>query len=453
MRRTSKHAGRQVQFFGFTGGLNLAQAPEQIGEQELQECENFWYEPNGKRLVGRGGLSEACATFDAQVRELFYDVDTNLLFVFLDNGQAFYMLDNGASVRHIGTVTGSAVPCCEKFMNKLWVASGGKLQHYDFSESGSLQLVTDSPLCDRLFVRFGRLGLTMSGDDRCSFSGIGDGSYWVENTNDASAMQWLDVGYGDSGDIVAVVPLSTDLMFLKSNGMVYQLSGINDPNAWVVNQIASNTDIRGLNAATNIGNGVVFVSERGLKSLQATMDYGNINSTDMGDKFNCLITRSMYNPRVFNLKRRSTLLIRPTNDWSFFVAFNYAIGAATVLRFGMPVHSVVETDNELYVASGKGVYRWHDEYTTDAGIPIQYKLSTKTIISSDEILVKCIDTKLSSPVAGDAVLSDDGRLSVCVPVGERCKRRCNHSTDSLTISLESEKRFTVDHIILDIADL
>ena len=453
VRRTSKHGVRQVQFFNFVGGINVSQAPEQIAENELVLCDNFLYETNGKRLVGRGGLSEPCARFDVQVRELFYDVDTNLVFVFLDNGQAFSMLNSGESVRHIGTVTGNAVPKCCKFMNKLWVASGGKLQFYDFGEASTLQLVTDSPLCDFAFVRFGRLGVTLAGDDRCSFSGIGDGAYWIENTNDASAMAWLDVGYGDSGDIVAVVPLATDLLFLKSNGMIYQLSGINSPDSWVVNCISSDADVRGVHSAINIGNSTLFISERGIKSVQATMDYGNINTSDIGDKFNYLITQSLYNPRVFNLRRQSTLLIRPSTDWSFFIAFNYALGAATVLKFAMPIHSIAESSNEVYVASGKSVYRWANEYTTDSGAPIKYKLSPKTVIGNEEILLKGIDCKLSSPVAGEAIFTDGNRLSVSVPVNSRLKVRCNHSTDSLSFSLESEKRFTVDHIALDIADL
>lgn len=453
MRRTSKHAVRQVQFFNFVGGINVAQTPEQIAENELVTCENFMYEPNGKRLVGRGGLSEACATFEAQIRELFYDVDTNMVFVFLDNGQAFSMLNNGESVRHIGTVAGNSIPKCCKFMNKLWVASGGKLQSYDFGEASSLQLVTDSPLCDFAFVRFGRLGVTLTGDDRCSFSGIGDGAYWNENTNDASAMAWLDIGYGDSGDIVAVVPLATDLLFLKSNGTIYQLSGINNPDSWVVNCICSDADVRGVHSAINVGNSTLFISERGLKSVQATMDYGNINTSDIGDKFNVLVTQALYNPRIFNLRRQSTLLIRPSNDWSFFIAFNYALNAATTLRFAMPVHSIVESSNEVYVACGNIVYRWANEYTTDAGKPIAYKLIPKTIIGNEKILLKGIDCKLSSPVAGEAIFTDGVRLSVSVPVNSRLKVRCNHSADSFSFTLESEKRFTVDHIALDIVDL
>lgn len=111
-------------------------------------------------------------------------------------------------------------------MDKVWIASGGKLQYYDYTQNGQLTAVQDSPTCNIVFQRFSRIAVSMDGTDGFYLSGIGDGTDWAEDTNRADKEQWLDVGYGDSGDIAAIVPLATDIIFIKTNGKIYQLSGM-----------------------------------------------------------------------------------------------------------------------------------------------------------------------------------------------------------------------------------
>lgn len=453
MRRGNKHPSRIVNFAGLSGGINVAQVPEQIAESEMQVCENFLYASNSMRLVGRCGLSDAIAVFPASIKELYYDVDTNMVFSFLTDRQT-YIVKSGltAEPRFIDYVTGSEIPVCTKMKDKLWLASGEHLQCFDFGSDSVLNTVTSSPVCDICFYRFGRLAVGKIGSDRITFSGTGDGSYWEENTNDKSAVRWLDVGSDDSGDIASIVPLATDLMFIKSNGNIYQLMGDSDPNSWNLPCIATGVDPVGRFAATNIGSEVVFLSLRGLKSLATTMDYGNIKSADIGSKFNKLITDKLYEPRIFHLKRHHTLLIRPSSDWSFFIAYNYGVGAATVLRFGVPIASIIETSNEILVASGNNLYRMSDEFTTDAGVPINYKLMPKDVIGGEQLLIKAIDTKFTSDRAGVASVST-GKLKVDMPTNNRRKVRCNHSTPCITLTIESNSRFELDHISLEVVDL
>lgn len=182
------------------------------------------------------------------------------------------------------------------------------------------------------------------------------------------------------------------------------------------------------------------------------MEYGNIQSADIGDKFNALLTTNMYEPRFYHLQRHCMILIRPTSDYKYFVAYNYLLGSATTLEFNVPIDSIVETTSTIIVASGGKLYAWDSQYLDDDGKPIEYILKPKATISSEQMLLKSVDTKFTADYAGKAEFID-GTLDVTVPTADRNKFRCNHSTDCLDITVKSNDRFTVDHIILEIADL
>ena len=145
-------------------------------------------------------------------------------------------------------------------------------------------------------------------------------------------------------------------------------------------------------------------------------------------------------------------MIRPKADATYFVAYNYGIGAATTIKFGMTVQSILETKDDVFVACGNTIYRWSVEATTDDNNPIEYIVKPRVVLGSDEVLVKAIDTKFSSDHAGEATVSID-RLNVKTPTNSRRKVRCNHSADAIDLEIRSNSRFELDHIVLDVADL
>lgn len=428
----------------------------------MQVCENFIYDKDSQRLVGRGGLKKV-SSFDSNIKSMYYDIDTNQTFVFLENRDCYMLILSSTETKrtYLDKVTGKGIAKCEKFKDKLFVATGELLQFYDYSEDKNyLQAITDGPVCDDLFYRWGRLMVTMSGSDRITYSSVGDASSdvaWEENTNDPSSSKWIDIGPDDSGDIINIVPLATDIIVFKSNGKAYQFVGDSSVDTWSVYNVANFTDLTGNftagMAASNIGNQVVFLSLRGLKTLSATMDYGNIASADIGDKFNKLITNNMYEPAMYNLRRHKMLIIRPTADRSYFVAYNYGLNAATVLKFGFDVSYILETKDDVFVASKNNLYLWSEEATQDDSIPIEYKIQPRVVLGSDEMLIKAIDTKFSSDRAGDVRFSVNERLTIQMPANNRRKVRCNYSSDAVDISITSNTRFELDHIYLDMAEL
>lgn len=431
------------------GGINVSQVGEQIAENEMQECQNFIYERDSFRLVGRGGLSAPLFNFGYPIKELYYDISSNTIMVYCSNGSAYHLNYSANIITSIGNLTGDKIPVTAMFQNKLWIASGGKIQYYAYDNTG-LNTVTDSPTCDITFQRNARLFCTLAGDDNAYYSSIGDGTVWEDDTNMTSEGQWVQVGGGDGGKIIAVIPLGTDMYFIKDSGSIYQFVGDTaSPDSWVINTVATGVPAIGKMLATNIGNDVVYLSLRGIRSLQNTMDYGNVATSDIGNKFNRLITTGLVDTaRVFHLKRHNTILIRPTSDKKYFISYNYLIGAATVLRFAIDIESVIETTNEIFVASGLSIYKIDDTYTTDNGEDIAYKFKPKDIISSDELLIKSVDTKFSSDHAGIANITTS-TLSINVPTNMRKKTLCNHSTDCISLEITSKDRFELDHIAID----
>lgn len=460
MRRASKHQAQRTPFAPLLGGINVSLPPEQIAENEMQECQNFFFEANN--LVGRGGL-RLLYSFDSNIRSMYYDYDTNMTFVFLENRDAYTVVTSQGTpqVTYIDKVVGDKKCSCVKFHNKLFIASGGWLQYYDYdSASMTLQTVTSSYICDRLFYRWGRLACCMTGTDNIYYSSVGDASSelaWVEDTNDPSSSRFLEVGYADSGDIIEVVPLATDIIVFKSNGKAYQIIGDSDFNTVQVVNVSNFTDqtVAYGNGccATNLGNEVVFLSLRGLRSLSTTQDYGNIATGDIGDKFNPLLMADLYEPEMWNLRRFKMIVIRPTASKRFFVCYNYNVGAATTLTFKQDINCILETKDDVFIGSDNGFFLLDDTMLTDNGEDIDYKIVTREVISSDEILIKAIDTKFSANYSGLATVKIGNRLSVDMPTNTRRKVLCNHSCDVIHMEILSNCKFYVNHIILDTVGL
>ena len=451
MRRTAKHNASVLSFSDFSGGINVMTDGDLIAQNEMQQCQNFWFLGTQRSLQPRGGISSMLGSAEAEILSVYYDNDSNTFLAFDVNGAVYHVSSDGMTLDNVGNLTGKEKPVCAKFKDVIWIASGGKLQFYDYTDN-SISTVMDGPTCDMVFQRFARLCVSMSGTDRITYSATGDGTDWEQDDNDLSKSQWIDVGYGDSGDIISVAPLATDLMIIKNNGMIYQLTGDADVASWAVYRIASETDAVGRQEAIPLGNDVVFISRGGLKTLSTTMDYGNIATAEIGQKFNLLVTTSQYNPQLVHLRRRKLLLVRPTENKGYWLAYNYAVGAATTLHFPMQVTDIVETQDRLMIASGAALYEILDTNMTDNGADIDYAIRLKDTVSSEKIIVRSVDTDSLAEQAGTIKVQVDN-VSLDMPTNRRRKVRCNHTTPKIEISLTGSSPFTLKHVMVEVADL
>lgn len=452
MRPRTRHTRTHLTFTPLTGGINVADAPHLLAEGDMTDCVNFLYEQGSQTLRPRGGLTPI-ADFPQPIRAVYHDIDTRLTFVFLTDRTA-WRLTEGSDPTYIGTLTGDRIPSCAKFQNKLCIASGGALQTYDYS--APLTTIAASPLADLLFVRGGRLLAARTGSDRLRFSAIGDLTAWDTDPQDPSSAAWLDIGYGDSGDITALVPLAADLIILKSNGGIYQLTGDTSPAAWRVTQLAGDTDPVGLSAAAHLGGSIVYLSRRGLVSLAATSDYGNITASDIADKVRPLLTDPVHDARLYPLKRRGLLLLRPTADARTLIAYHSRTDAATRLTFPLPVTDITETDTAICLAAHTTLYRLSDETLTDNGTPIDYRIALRHIRTGGRIHLAQADLHLTSQAQDSVHLTADHPthpLTTAVSTNKRTLRRLNHTTDTLALTLTSHTPFTPHTITAAITQL
>lgn len=195
---------KTVTLVDLTGGMNVARSPEFLPENECVKLENFEFDIEGDKLRTRRGLGAPLHLFTSQVTHVYNDYEMNDFFIFLKNRKV-YRYEFGKTPQLIGTLNGdSERPTCCKFGGNLLIASGSKLQKYNYQE---LTEITTSPNADIVFERFGRVVVTKTGQDLLIYSAIGNEEDWHENSNDDSARKDVNVGYKDGGDILGVAQL------------------------------------------------------------------------------------------------------------------------------------------------------------------------------------------------------------------------------------------------------
>ena len=382
-----------IEFSDFTGGINSSVAPQLLAGNEYLQIKNFEYDKN--RLVTRGGLSEALSTYAENIKAVFYDESTNVFLVVLTDKSVYE--DNLVDTPTLaGTLTGTSMPHFCRFDGKIFIASGGKLQYFNYS-THALVTIAASKLCDFVFERFGRIVVTHTGDDNLYYTAVGDPyeTGWTENTNDDSAAKSLEIGYKDDGDIQKIMPISGDIAIFKTNGRIYSLSG-EYPN-WTVQMVGDHTDTISSESITDLGSTIVFLTNSGLKSMEAVQNYGNFSvNTEFARKFNkSLVGGTVYNPKLCNIYRKRQLLICPDTSSADgkkkWYCFQYDIGACINFEFALPITDMQDTRDDVIIASGKSLYRWSRESATDNGTAIDQLIETKEFATSRQIYTRMVD--------------------------------------------------------------
>jgi hypothetical protein len=438
-------------YAGLTGGVNVAVPGQFISDTEMQRCINFEYSINGNKLVPRGGLSTAITSFPSSIKGLYYDFEMNAIFVFLANNDMYSTNLNTNS--YIGVLAGVEKPVCTKFGGKVLISSGHKLQSYAYD---AVLNTIDSPHCDIVWERFGRVGIAKAGDDYLHYSGTGDETMWTADDDDDSASKMLEVGYKDGGDLVSVLPLATDLIVLKSNGKVYQVT--NEFPDWAVYEVGRNTDITYRFSALNLGSDVLFVGRRGLMSIAAIREYGNVDiNRSVGEKFNELITPDLYHPTLWHLRRKRQLLIRP-NDGNTIIAFHYTQGAATVLQFPAMITDIIETPTATIVASGSSLYYWDETNATDYGdTDINATITFKKAINDNYSLIRRINSVVEADTAGSYSLTINAlpftHTWTATESTQQTAAHTNYRTRIIEPVLVTTSAFCFEQLILEVANV
>lgn len=320
-----------------------------------QVIENMEFDAEGERLLTRRGLGSSLYTFPADILHIWYDYGLNSYLVFLKNKNV-YTYEFGKSPRFIGTISGDTThrPQLARFTNangtKLLIASGGKLQYYEYNGS-SINTTEQLPECDTVMERFSRTLVTHTSNNNMKYSGILDSLNWTINSNDPSAMKDLDVG--DVSGIIGIYPLASELIIFKANGRVYKVA--NEPEDWNVALIGTDSDFISRDAITNLGEDVVYFSRQGLRSLRTTQTYGNFKDEEIGEAMNPEMKKDSSSPWLFKSQRTHQLFVNPNNGPNVYV-YHYQLGAFTKWIFPKAIQTIAEGPENTLVGCGKELF-------------------------------------------------------------------------------------------------
>lgn len=375
----------------FSGGINSSVSPQFLADNEYQMIKNFEFDMN--RLKTRGGVSAPLATYPDDIVAFYYDDSTKCYLVCLKN-KDIYEEDLSSLHNKVGVLEGDNKPNFCSFDGKIFIASGGHLQYYDYAKH-AVTTIEESYLCDFVFERLGRIVVCHEGDDNLYYSAVGDPyeTGWKDVSNDDSTSKFIEIGYKDNGDILKAMPISGDIAVFKSNGRIYTLSG-EYPN-WSLLMTGENTDAINAEAIVVLGSSVAFMSNSGIKTLESVQTYGNFTVNELGRKFNKSLVGNIYAPAMFNIVRKRQLVIVPNTaneeESKKVFCYQYDVGAGIYFEFAIPIVDMQDTINGVMIASGKSLYRWDKQYLDDNGTAIEQEIITKELKSTRRLYTRRLE--------------------------------------------------------------
>ena len=437
-------------FSDFSGGMNTAQPPEQIADNEAELIMNYEYDYN--RLRTRGGTSAPLVNVDDSIKSFYYDAATEAYLLFgagTDKTKGnIYLAYIGEPATLVGQLTGNERPVCCKFDGCVYIASGDKLQYFDYEQ---LFTVESSKLCDNVFERLGRLVTTHRGDDNLYYSATGDAKSkdaWTDVSNDDSSSKWLEVGYKDDGDIITCKPMANDLLVFKTNGRIYSVSG--EYPAWNVSQVGEKSYAEDIQKSIEIvGDSVAFITRNGIRSVDTVQTYGNFTMNEIGYKFNKSLTANISNPMCWNAVSKRQLIIRPSSsNKKLLFIYQYNMMAGYELEFPFDIDDMAETSNGIIILSGNALYRWSFEYSTDNGQPIKTKLVTRRLTTAVAFYTRKYDIQIEGDVNGVVNLTAGKQSWKHLLKKPRRLKYLYDTLNSLQLTLSSERQHTITTIVL-----
>lgn len=437
-------------FSDFSGGMNTAQPPEQIADNEAELIMNYEYDYN--RLRTRGGTSTPLVSVDDSIKSFYYDAATEAYLLFgagTDKAKGnIYLAYIGEPATLVGQLTGNERPVCCKFDGCIYIASGDKLQYFDYEQ---LFTVESSKLCDNVFERLGRLVTSHRGDDNLYYSATGDAKSkdaWTDNSNDDSSSKWLEVGYKDDGDIITCKPMANDLLVFKTNGRIYSVSG--EYPAWNVSQVGEKSYAEDIQKSIEIvGDSVAFITRNGIRSVDTVQTYGNFTMNEIGYKFNKSLTANISNPMCWNAVSKRQLIIRPSSsNKKLLFIYQYNMMAGYELEFPFDIDDMAETSNGIIILSGNALYRWSFEYSTDNGQPIKTKLVTRRLTTAVAFYTRKYDIQIEGDVSGVVNLTAGKQSWKHLLKKPRRLKYLYDTLNSLQLTLSSESQHTITTIVL-----
>lgn len=390
MRLSNKHSNTQtVSFNNFSGGLNMSNSREMIGETELSECINMDVDTsNGLLKVVDGNKRIFTVPDGTSLQSIYYD-KINKLWLVSDTAHKLYSIDLTIAapvLSLLGTLTGTVYPVYASWESGVLVASGGQLQYYD---GKTFTTLTNAPKASTaVYIAAGRVlvnDFTSGNESNIYWSSTGDETTWKDDTNDASSGKWLEVGYKDGGKIIAFVPMSSYIIVVKDNRHVYRVTGY-FPN-WSVDDVSRNVDCTSRLGFYAEGTSVYLFGAGRMQYLDTSQFYGDIKAADVGAKVSSKLQQVDNNPRM--------IYVAPLNQvWIPLVERYVLVYDCTAKTFyqrrfnrvGIVDVSCVGTD--IYILRPDCICRVTSKYGYDDGVKMMWRFASRKMVSSHDFLLK-----------------------------------------------------------------
>lgn len=383
MRLSTKHANQQsVMLQDFTGGLNVSCTENLIADNELAEVINMEIDSNSKLLRTVQGTDTLYTTTEYTFKSAAFDILNSALILFTEDNKIL-ATKNFSEVKEVGTLTGTGEVITAMWEDGLLIASGGKLQYAKGLED--VETIETSPEhCNGVYIRSGRV-LIFDDTDQVLFSGVGDETNWTQDSNDPSSSLFAQIGYKVGGHIMGMVNMSKDILFIKSNGMVFRLE--NEYPDWRISELGRNIFCKGTASYCNIVNSVLIMSDISLQNIQTTQEYGDMKPTNIGSKVASKIanlssnTKLRYVPplnQVWCIGENGYVLVLDCNTNAFFQR-----------QFNDVAVDVLSINNDVYVIKENAICKLNaGDVFYDADEPLRFKVRMKTRMADYQYLIK-----------------------------------------------------------------
>lgn len=378
MRLSTKHANQvTVTRKDFSGGLNATTVPEMIGDTQLADAVNVGLDRT------TGSLCTLCGTIalyrvpaGQKIRSALYDRINNQFFYVC--GQDLYRTNLVNSTK-LGSLSGSLLPVYTAWEDGILIASGGKLQYYNGSKLLTLEAAPDS---DFSYVRAGRV--VVSKDKEIRYSAVGNEADWKEDNNSDAASKFIEGGYKDGGDILALINLSQDLLIIKNNGRLYRLLG--EYPSWKQVEISRNVDCLGRLCCCAVTNSVFILGDNKLQMINTSQDYGDMKAVNVAESVVNLFCQLPVEPRVIYVPPLNQIWILGT--LGRVIVYDLNFNCFYERLFNAEVVDVLSVNDDVFIVKTDSIDQLDVCSFQDSGKPLRWKFWAKRMVSYYDYLLK-----------------------------------------------------------------
>lgn len=389
MYKTSKHrVDKILDFSDFSGGLNYLVPGDMLSENECSVLDELMFDPSSGMLTTRPAF-EKVADIE-NVTGAYFARDIALIIA----GNKLYSIENDGTFA-INEIEGANIQAVSTPIFTTWDDGVIITTGYDkiyFYKNGAVEEITPKDPKGVLirpthcFTRLGRAVIFRENFDTFYYSNVGE-LKWEYGELESHA-KYIEVGYKDSGEIAAAVPLSRDIIIFKTDGIIYRLVG--EYPDWAVMEIARNVFVL-KNSAIQLLNSAIFLTREGLMSIDTVQSYGDMQvNKNISRKIDPILSSQLgLSTGIYYFPSVQGLFINANPSGANFL-LSTANGAFTRWKLPFVIKNGGEFGKKMYFISDNAIFE-SSPADEENGEKLKSRIVTKTYLNRDKWLLKKTD--------------------------------------------------------------